>query len=106
MNNILTEEEIANISVDCALVSPSDVCFARKIESAILAKLAEGQEEVAWMFQHEDTGLIQCVDTQQVEWGFERNNPRLTKIAPLYAHPSAELAALRAEVEQLKEGKK
>jgi hypothetical protein len=42
---------------------------------------------VAWMFQHEDTGLTDCVDAQQVEWGFEKNNPRWQKIGPLYTTP-------------------
>jgi len=45
------------------------------------------QEPVAWMFQHEETGLIMYVDAQQVEWGFEKNNPRLTKVRPAYLHP-------------------
>jgi hypothetical protein len=44
-------------------------------------------EPVAWMFQHEDTGLIDYIDTQQVEWGFEKNNPRWQKIGPVYLHP-------------------
>ena len=43
-------------------------------------------EPVAWMFQHEDTGLIDFVDTQQVEWGFEKNNPRWQKISPIFLH--------------------
>jgi len=46
------------------------------------------QEPDAWLFQHEETGLTQCVDHQQVEWGFERNNPRWQKIRPLYVHPA------------------
>jgi len=45
------------------------------------------QEPVAWMFQHEETGRTMCVDTQQLEWGFEKGNPRLKKIAPLYTTP-------------------
>jgi hypothetical protein len=45
------------------------------------------QEPVAWMFQHEETGRAMCVDAQQVEWGFEKGNPRLKKIAPLYTAP-------------------
>jgi hypothetical protein len=45
------------------------------------------QEPVAWMFQHEETGRTMCVDAQQVEWGFEKGNPRLQKIGPLYASP-------------------
>ena len=44
-------------------------------------------EPVAWMFQHEETGRTMCVDAQQVEWGFEKGNPRLKKIAPLYTTP-------------------
>lgn len=42
---------------------------------------------VAWFFQHEETGVVHIVDCQQVEWGFEKNNPRLQKIGPLYAIP-------------------
>ena len=42
---------------------------------------------VAWLFQHEETGVVHIVDCQQVEWGFEKNNPRLQKIGPLYAIP-------------------
>ena len=45
------------------------------------------QEPVAWMFQHEETGRTMCVDAQQLEWGFEKGNPRLKKIAPLYTTP-------------------
>lgn len=47
----------------------------------------EQMKPVAWMFQHEETGVISIVDTQQVEWGFEKNNPRWLKIGPLYAIP-------------------
>jgi hypothetical protein len=47
----------------------------------------EAQEPVAWMFQHEETGLTECVDLQQIEWGFEKNNPRWQKICPLYTSP-------------------
>ena len=50
---------------------------------------AHQQEPVAWMFQHEETGRTMCVDAQQVEWGFEKGNPRLKKIAPLYTSPPA-----------------
>ncbi len=44
-------------------------------------------EPVAWMFQHEETGRTMCVDAQQLKWGFEKGNPRLKKIAPLYTTP-------------------
>ena len=46
------------------------------------------QEPVAWMFQHEETGRTVCIDAQQLGWGFEKGNPRLKKIAPLYTIPS------------------
>ena len=44
-------------------------------------------EPMAWMFQHEETGHTMCVDAQQLELGFEKGNPRLKKIAPLYTNP-------------------
>jgi hypothetical protein len=52
-----------------------------------LAHLEAKDEPVAWMFQHEETGRTMCVDAQQLEWGFEKGNPRLKKIAPLYTTP-------------------
>jgi len=51
-----------------------------------LAKQEQG-EPVAWMFQHEETGRITFVEAQQLEWGFEKGNPRLKKIGPLYTEP-------------------
>ena len=38
----------------------------------------------AYIFQHEETGQIHEVDAQQMEWGFEKNNPRLEFIGGLY----------------------
>lgn len=52
------------------------------------AALMGGGEAVAWEYQHEDTGLIDFVDPQQVEWGFEKNNPRWQKVGPVYRHPA------------------
>jgi len=52
-----------------------------------LAQPEQEQEPVAWMFQHEETGRTMCVDAQQVEWGFEKGNPRFQKIGPLYTSP-------------------
>lgn len=37
-------------------------------------------EPDAYLFQHDETGQTMFVDSQQVEWGFEKNNPRLHKI--------------------------
>ena len=58
---------------------------------------AQQQEPVAWLFQHEETGLTECVDNQQVEWGFEKNNPLWQKIAPLYTSPPAQRKPLTDE---------
>jgi len=71
---------------------PAEQSTTGKVEKAITAgrqaiEQAEKQEPVAWMFQHEETGRIMCVDAQQLEWGFEKGNPRLKKIAPLYTTP-------------------
>jgi hypothetical protein len=48
---------------------------------------AEKQEPVAWMFQHEKTGAVQC---ELAELDFEYSNPRWKKIAPLYTAPVQE----------------
>jgi len=55
--------------------------------SAIEAAPKVEDEPVAYMYQHEDTGEIGFVDQQQLEWDFEKNNPRLQVIGPLYAAP-------------------
>lgn len=41
----------------------------------------------AWMYQHEETGQIGFVDQWQIDNGFEKHNPRLHVICPLYRHP-------------------
>jgi hypothetical protein len=53
------------------------------------ALAAPVQEPIGYLFQHEETGLTQVVDVQQVEWGFEKNNPRHQKIGPVYTTPPA-----------------
>ena len=50
-------------------------------EPAGMPKLPEPD---SYEFQHEETGNTMFVDRQQVEWGFEKNNPRLQKIAGAY----------------------
>lgn len=47
----------------------------------------------AYIFQHEETGRIHEVDVQQVEWGFEKNNPRLKLIGSLYSSEKMEAYA-------------
>jgi hypothetical protein len=56
------------------------------IEQALAAPV---QEPIGYLFQHEETGLTTVVDVQQVEWGFEKNNPRHQKIGPVYTTPPA-----------------
>lgn len=65
---------------------------AQHIEKVALAATADldglilcEREPVGYIFQHEDTGRTMCVEAQQVEWNFEKNNPRLFKVGPLYA---------------------
>lgn len=85
----MTDRELMQMALD-ALERYEDgkqVYFDEEIE-ALRARLAQPEPEpVAWLFQNEETGLTECVDTQQVEWGFEKNNPRWQKIAPLYTAP-------------------
>ena len=52
-------------------------------------------EPEAYLFQHEDTGQTMFVEAQQVEWGFEANNPRLQKISGVYTEQ--QLRALLAQ---------
>jgi hypothetical protein len=66
--------------------------FARLLEKALAPS-----EPVAWMWQHEETGNIGFTDHWQIENGFEKNNPRLKIINPLYTSPPNQ-AALIAEL--------
>ena len=58
-------------------------------QEAADALAAPVQEPIGYLFQHEETGLTMVVDVQQVEWGFEKNNPRHQKIGPVYTTPPA-----------------
>jgi hypothetical protein len=71
--------------------------LATQVLNKALAEQPAQQEPVAWLFQHEETGLTECVDTQQVEWGFEKNNPRWQKVAPLYTTPPSPVQPLTDE---------
>lgn len=42
---------------------------------------------IAYLFQHDETGRTQCVEAQQVEWGWEVANPRWINCGPLYTIP-------------------
>ena len=72
------------------------VAFAQLVRDDYRAELLAGSgEPVAWLFQHEETGLVEIVDSQQVEWGFEKNNPRWQKIGPLHTADQQAAAVLR-----------
>lgn len=81
-----------------ALEALENIMFERDLDSATtIAKnaryaLRQAIEEAntnltAYMFQHNETGRITFVDIQQIENGWEKGNPRYTKLAPLYTHP-------------------
>jgi hypothetical protein len=61
------------------------------LAAAAIRQLAAQQnsesEPVAWMFQHEDTGMVSIIDLQQIEWGYEAANPRWKKVSALYTTP-------------------
>ena len=73
--------------------------LVRADERALAAPV---QEPIGYLFQHEETGLTQVVDVQQVEWGFEKNNPRHQKIGPVYTTPPAAQPAPVQEPDELK----
>ena len=56
------------------------------------------------MFQNKETGVTQFVDQQQIEWGFENNNPRLDKCFDVYDQKEllTKLAEKDAEIERLR----
>ena len=65
---------------DCVSCGETEEAIAR-----LRTELSKPEPEpVAWMFHHDETGRIVCVDSWQVENGFENLNPRLQKICPLY----------------------
>jgi len=60
-----------------------------RICAIFLSRIRDEQEAVAWIYQHEDTGQVGFVDQQQIDWGFEKHNPRLQVIGPLFTTPPA-----------------
>ena len=71
----------------------------REILSAPAVEV-EGLVAEGYFFQHEETGQVMHVDAQQVEWGFEKNNPRLIKMDALCSLPKAQaiIDALRTSL--------
>lgn len=51
----------------------------------------DGLEVVGYFFQHEETGNVMSVDAQQVDWGFEANNPRLHRVCALADYDKAQV---------------
>lgn len=70
------------------IADQSEPARKRKLEEKNMTA-AQQVEPYGYAFQHEETGLQQVVDVQQVEWGFEKNNPRWQKLGPVYLHPPA-----------------
>ena len=87
----MTKDESLNLALQFLESMMTHQWRARDIynlKDAIKEALAQPkQEPVAWMFQHEETGRMMFVEAQQLEWGFEKGNPRLKKIGPLYTTP-------------------
>ena len=62
----------------------------REILSAPAVEVEGDLEVEGYFFQHEETGQVMHVEAQQVEWGFEKNNPRLIKMDALCSLPKAQ----------------
>ena len=54
-------------------------------------------EPDSYLFQHDETGQTMFVDSQQVEWGFEKNNPRLHKIGGAFTEKQFQEFARQAQ---------
>jgi hypothetical protein len=67
------------------IADQSEPARKRKLEEKTM--VVPQVEPYGYAFQHEETGLQQVVDVQQIEWGFEKNNPRWQKLGPVYLHP-------------------
>lgn len=68
------------------------------------AETAEVGEPVAWLLQYAETGRTTFADTQQIEWGFERSNPRWQKIGPVYTAAQLAAAVAKEREPQMPEG--
>lgn len=78
----------ADAACEDAIKQHPDFAALTPASSAVEGE-AVATEPYGYAFQHEETGLEQVVDVQQVEWGFEKNNPRWQKLGPVYMHPAA-----------------
>lgn len=89
---------------DLYMTSEERVAAVERFAALIERAVRGDAEPVAFEFQHEDTGLIDFVDPQQVEWGFQKNNPRWQLIGPVFRHPTP--AVVRQLVEALSKSAK
>ncbi len=87
----MTDRELMQMALDALEDIADDAEESHKTVAAIEAIRARLEQPepkpVAWMYQQEDTGVTMCAVVQQVGSGFEKNNPRWQKIAPLYTAP-------------------
>jgi len=72
-------------SYDAGFIDGRGACENCDAPESIVKPEVEAVEVVAHMYQHDETGLVGFVDQQQVDWGFERNNPRLLLCGELMA---------------------
>ena len=89
----MTKDEALKLALDDLIAEyhMETSSFAKRVDEIFKQALAAPtvQEPFGYLFQHEETGLTMVVDVQQVEWGFEKNNPRHQKIGPVYTTPPA-----------------
>ena len=90
LEKVLKALELSSVTVDSFGLQKEMQEAIAAIKQAIAAPTV--QEPIGYLFQHEETGLTTVVDVQQVEWGFEKNNPRHQKIGPVYTPPPAQPA--------------
>ena len=66
-----------------------DMCYAKPALAAIKESLAQTQEPVAWMFQHDETGRMNYVSNDGIHdpTMFLGMNPRYALVCPLYTTP-------------------
>ncbi len=87
-----------------AEVTPLYEMAAPKAEVAPAGEYPPLPTPDSYLFQHEETGVTQYVDSQQVEWGFEKNNPRLQRIGGAFTE--AQMRAYADETYALRIGAK
>lgn len=87
-----TPDKPALRELNAALLKRDFLSLIARLEAALSTDRGPVKTEpYGYAFQHEDTGLEQVVDVQQVEWGFEKNNPRWQKLGPVYLHRPPEV---------------